>query len=97
MMKNPAHPGAILKDQLDALEPPKSVSEAAEALGITRQQLYRVLNGENAISSEMALRLEMANIGTADHWVRMQSNYDLAQTRLRAGSLTVKPLAPKVA
>jgi addiction module HigA family antidote len=97
MMKNPAHPGSILKDQFEALDPPKSVAEAAEALGVTRQQLYRVISGESAISSEMALRLELANIGNADLWLRMQYNFDLAQTRLRAGSLRVKPLAPKVA
>ena len=97
MMKNPPHPGFALKDEIEALDPPTSVAKTAEALGVTRSQLHRVLSGESAISPEMALRLELANIGTADHWLRMQMNYDLAQTRLRAKTLKVQPLAPKVA
>jgi addiction module HigA family antidote len=97
MMKNPSHPGLALKDEVEALDPPISVAKVAEALGVTRSQLHRVLSGESAISPEMALRLEMANIGTADHWLRMQMHYDLAQTRLRTKTLKVRPLAPKVA
>ena len=85
-MKNPAHPGLAVKDEIDALEPPQSVAKAAEALGVTRQQLHRVLTGECAVTPEMAIRLEMAGIGKADFWNRMQGSYDLAQVRLRAGS-----------
>jgi plasmid maintenance system antidote protein VapI len=36
-MKNPPHPGRGLKDDIDALG--LTVAEAAEALGVTRQQL----------------------------------------------------------
>jgi addiction module HigA family antidote len=97
MMKNPPHPGLALKDEIEALEPAMSVAKAAEALGVTRQQLHRVLSGESAISSEMALRLELAGIGNAELWLRLQANYDLAQVRVRVASLKVKPLAPKVA
>lgn len=56
MMKNPAHPGALLKDDIDALN--LTVAEAARGLGVTRQQLYNVINGKSAITPEMALRLE---------------------------------------
>jgi plasmid maintenance system antidote protein VapI len=37
MTKSPPHPGAGLKDELDALG--LSVAETAKALGVTRQQL----------------------------------------------------------
>jgi addiction module HigA family antidote len=94
-MKNPPHPGRSIKDDLDALG--LSVAEAAKGLGVTRQQLYRVINGESAISPEMALRLEKAIGGTADTWLRMQVNYDLAQVRARASSIIVRPLGRKVA
>lgn len=94
-MKNPAHPGRLLKDDLDALG--WTVAEAAEALGVTRQQLYRVINGTSAITPDMALRLEKGIGSTADTWLRMQSVYDLAQARLRTSALKVKRLAPKVA
>ena len=94
-MKNPPHPGAGLKDDIEALG--LSVAEAAKGIGVTRQQLYRVINGECAITPEMAIRLEKAIGSTADAWLRMQMNYDLAQARLRASSIKVKRLEPKVA
>ena len=47
-MKNPSHPGAGVQDDIDALG--LSVAEAAKGIGVTRQQLYRVINGECAIT-----------------------------------------------
>jgi addiction module HigA family antidote len=94
-MKNPPHPGALVKDNIDELG--LSVAEAAEGLGVTRQQLYRVVRGENGISPEMAVRLEKAFGGAADFWLRMQMNYDLAKVRAHAGTIRVKPFEPKVA
>ena len=94
-MKNPPHPAAGLKEDIEALG--LSVAEAARGLGVTRQQLYRVIRGQSGISPEMAVRLEKAIGGTADGWLRMQLDYDLAQIRARAGSIKVKRLEPKVA
>ena len=94
-MKNPPHPGRSIKDDIEALG--LSVAEAAKGLGVTRQQLYRVINGESAITPEMAFRLEKAVGGTADTWLRMQANHDLAQVRKRAASIVVRPLRRKVA
>jgi addiction module HigA family antidote len=95
VMKNPAHPGRLIKSELDELG--VSVSEAAEKLGVTRSQLYRVINGESAVSAEMAYRLEKAIGSTADFWLRLQGKYDLARIRARAASIKVDKLAPKVA
>jgi len=94
-MKNPSHPGRLVKADLEELG--VSVAAAAEGLGVTRQQLYRVINGECAISPEMAMRLEKAIGGSAEAWLRMQTNYDLAKVRAWAGAIKVKPLIPKVA
>ena len=92
-MKNPAHPGALIKDNVEALG--LTVAEAAKGIGVTRQQLYRVIGGECAISPEMAVRLEKAFGGSADAWLRMQANHDLAEVRQRA--IRVRRLEPKVA
>ena len=94
-MKNPPHPGALIRDNIE--EYGLSVAEAAEGLGVTRQQLYRVLRGENGISPEMAVRLEKAFGGGADFWLRMQMSFDLAQVRLHGEKIKAKPLEPKVA
>ena len=84
-MKNPPHPGLHLRDEIDALG--LSVSKAADAFGITRSQLHRVLAGQSAISAEMALRLETVIGSTADMWLRLQAAYDVAQVRMRADTI----------
>lgn len=81
-MMNPPHPGETLRDDvLPALG--MTVTDAAQALGVTRTALSRVLNGKAGISPEMALRLEawlgVEHGGRAEVWLRMQVAYDLAQ------------------
>jgi antitoxin HigA-1 len=92
-MKNPPHPGRLVKDNLDELG--LSVAQAAGGLGVTRQQLYKVINGESAVSPEMAVRLEKAIGSTADAWLRMQAAYDLAEVRKREGEINVKRFQPR--
>ncbi len=56
-MHNPPHPGLTLRDDvLPALG--ISVTDAAQALGVTRPVLSRLLNGRAGVSPEMALRQE---------------------------------------
>jgi addiction module HigA family antidote len=87
-MKNPPHPGRLVKDNIDDLG--LSVAAAARGLGVTRQQLYKVIKGESAISPEMAVRLEKAIGSSADAWLRMQAAYDLAQVRQREDTIKVR-------
>ena len=94
-MKNPNHPGDIIRDCLDELG--VNVTDGAKALGVTRSALSRLINRKAGVSAEMAVRLEKALGSTADTWLRMQANYDLAQIRNRAASIKVTRLAPKVA
>ncbi|MGA8573487.1 MAG: HigA family addiction module antitoxin [Desulfobaccales bacterium] len=94
-MKNPAHPGQLVKACLDDLG--LSVAEAAKGIGITRQQLHNVVAGRSSVTPEMAIRFEKAFGGTADTWLKMQANYDLAQMRQRASGIIVQRLTPKVA
>jgi addiction module HigA family antidote len=67
-----------------------SVTEAANALGIARHTLSRVLNGHAGISPEMAIRLEKAGWSNADHWLRLQTAYDLAQARQHERGIKVR-------
>jgi antitoxin HigA-1 len=90
-MKNPVHPGELIKANLDELG--FSVAEAATALGVTRQQLYNVISGKSAVTPEMAVRFEKAFGGGADMWLRMQAAYDIAQVRRHGGKITVRRLA----
>ncbi|EPS8492378.1 HigA family addiction module antitoxin [Yersinia enterocolitica] len=74
-MFNPPHPGGIIAESLEDLA--LSSNAAARALGVAPSTLSRVMRGESAISPEMAVKLEAAGIGTARHWLAMQSGYDL--------------------
>lgn len=85
-MKDPPHPGRILKSAIEELG--LSVARASKALGVTRAQVHRVVKGESAISPEMALRLEVVIGSSADAWLRMQAAYDAAQIRNRAAEIT---------
>ncbi len=79
-MKNPPHPGRIVRQ--DCVEPLElTITAAAKALGITRQALNNLVNGKAGISPEMAVRLSKAFGGSAEMWLRLQANYDLAQVR----------------
>jgi len=78
LMKNPPHPGRIVRGE--CLEPlDLSVTSAAKVLGVTRQALNNLVNEKASISPEMAVRLAKAFGSTPDTWLRMQVLYDLAQ------------------
>ena len=88
-MKNPPHPGHSIKDA--CLQPlDLSVTDGARVLGVARHTLSRVINGQAGISPEMAIRLEKAGWSNADHWLRLQTAYDLAQARLHQDDILVK-------
>jgi addiction module HigA family antidote len=77
-------PGALTSRELVAAnlkELGLCVAEAAKAIGVTRQQLYNVINDRSAVTQEMAVRFEKAFGGGADMWLRMQAAADLAKVR----------------
>jgi addiction module HigA family antidote len=77
-MKNPPHPGRIVRDEcLQALG--LTVTAGAKVLGVSRQALNNMVNERAGISPEMAIRLAKAFGANAQTWLRMQSNYDLAR------------------
>lgn len=89
-MHNPPHPGEVLKDGVFA-DTGVTVTEAANALGVTRAALSRVLNGKAAISADMALRLaQWLNTGP-EVWINMQAAYDLWQAKQKPRP-KIKPL-----
>jgi addiction module HigA family antidote len=88
-MKNPAHPGRIVRSA--CLEPlGMSVTAGAKVLGVSRQTLTKIINGKSGISAEMAIRLAKAFGSTAETWVRMQASYDLAQARKDESKIKVR-------
>jgi len=89
-MKDPVHPGEILREDV-LVELGLTVSDAAARLGVSRVTLSRVLHGHARLSPKLAVRLEQAGVGTASAWLAMQTAHDLAMER--AGGLPeVQPL-----
>jgi addiction module HigA family antidote len=88
-MKNPVHPGAIVRE--DCLRPLNfSVTEGARRLGVGRQTLSNLVNEKASISIEMAYRLSKAFGSTPETWLGMQLAYDLAKSRDLEKSIKVK-------
>ena len=78
-MLNPPHLGELIRESMD--EVGWTVTETASRLGCERGTLSRLLNGRAGVSADMALALEDIGWGTAEHWMRMQASYELAQAR----------------
>jgi antitoxin HigA-1 len=88
-MKNPPHPGtSVLHDCIDPLG--LSITDAAAALGVSRNSLSELVNARRGISPEMAVRLSKAFGGSAESWLTQQVHYDLAQ--IEADKIKVKRL-----
>jgi antitoxin HigA-1 len=92
-MLNPPHPGDFIRTEL--LAPlGLTVTAAADALGVSRPALSSLLNGRANLSGEMALRVEKAFGVSMDTLLRMQSAYEIAQTRKREKEIRVRPYHP---
>jgi len=91
-MKNPPHPGEIVRDAIEnglGL----TVTAAAEGLGVSRKTLSQILNGRASITTEMAIRLEKGIGSSAASWLRMQMTHDLALAERSARKIKVRRLA----
>jgi antitoxin HigA-1 len=84
--RTPSHPGGILRRLY--LEPLQlTVSDLAEALGVSRKTVSKVVNERGSITPEMALRLAIAFDTTPQVWLNLQQNYDLWIAGQRAKGL----------
>jgi addiction module HigA family antidote len=87
MLKNPCHPGHVIRDNtLPAFG--LSVAAAARVLHTDRLNLTKILNGERALSPEMALKLDKAFGVDAELMISAQALYDLAQAERRKEEIT---------
>src|ERR1700678_701742 len=83
-MKNPPHPGDLIKTEIvEALG--LNVSKAAAILKVRRATLSDLLHGKAALTPEMALLIEKAFGPDMHDLLRMQLAYAVAKTRERAG------------
>ena len=94
-MKNPPHPGDFIRTEIIEAAG-LTVTAAAMALRVSRPTLSSqssLLNGKADLSGDMALRIEKAFGVKMDTLMRMQSSYDIAQTRKRENQIRVSRIS----
>ncbi|CAM2144574.1 MULTISPECIES: HigA family addiction module antitoxin [Paraburkholderia] len=88
-MHNPPHPGEVLREWI----PPEiTVTQAAHDLHINRVTLSNLLNGKAGMTANLALRLSAWLGTTPEHWLGLQTQWDLWQAR-RQPRPRIRPLA----
>ena len=89
----PSHPGDFIRAEIIE-EFGLSVTKAAEILGVRRATLSGLLDGNTALSPEMALRIEKAFDVSMDMLLRMQAWHDASRMRARAEEIQVERYQP---
>ena len=87
-LKNPPHPGDFVRTEIIEAAG-LTVTAAAIALRVSRPALSSLRNAKADLSGDMALRIEKAFGVKMETLMRMQSSYDIAQTRKREKQVRV--------
>ncbi len=97
MKRQPTHPGNILKE--DYLKPLSiTIQDMAFILGVSRKTLSKIINGNGAVTPDMALRLSRAFDTTPELWLNLQKNYDLWHAAHDSKEWQrVRPILPTIA
>ena len=73
------HPGEHIADEL--AERGMTAAELAAAMGVDPGRISRLVNGQVSVTADTALRLADAFGTSAEFWMRLQGDYDLARAR----------------
>lgn len=91
---NRIHPGMYIRQNV--LPPKLSITKAAELLNVGRPALSNLLNGNAALSADMAMRLEKTFDVAASQLLEMQTMYDEQLARDSADDIVVRKYVPAV-
>jgi antitoxin HigA-1 len=91
LLKNPSHPGEVLKELY--LEPLGLSSIAlAKKLHVPRTRIERLVKAETALSADTAMRLSRFFNTTPEYWMNLQRAWDLARVRKTIDVSNITPL-----
>ncbi len=91
-MNTLTHPGPCIRDQV--IPPTMPVKEAAKRLGVGRPALSNLLNGNAALSPEMAARLQKVFGADQQQLLKLQAKFDQQQQRSLSQKLAVGAYVP---
>lgn len=86
------HPGRLLRREMEARK--LSANRLAINLGVPSGRVTDILNSRRSITADMALRLALYFGNTAQFWLGMQSQYDIAMVEREHGAEIKKRVHP---
>ena len=89
----PVHPGEILQDEL--LEIGLSSNSLARELGVSEKLVISILEGEQEVNANTALRLARFFGTTPEMWMNLQQAWELRQVEISSGNEIEKSVTPR--
>ncbi|WP_428540803.1 HigA family addiction module antitoxin [Rhodopila sp.] len=87
----PIHPGVFLKDELEALA--TSARKFATRIHVPHNAITEIVNGDRAITAQMAIRLGRVFGTSAQYWMNLQSIYELKTAQATMDDEAIEPYA----
>ena len=87
-----AHPGRLLRRELQARA--LSANRLALDLGVPSGRITDILNGRRSISADTALRLARYFGNSAQFWLELQTQYDIATVERERGKEIARRVRP---
>jgi len=86
------HPGRLLKRELSARE--LSANRLALDIGVPSGRITDILNGRRSITADTAVRLGRYFGNSAQFWLDLQSQYDIAVVERERGPEITRRVRP---
>ena len=92
MMAPVSHPGRLLKRELTARK--LSANRLSLDIGVPSGRITDILNGRRSITADTAVRLGRYFGNSAQFWLDLQSQYDIALVEREKGSEIARRVRP---
>jgi len=87
-----AHPGRLLKRELTARK--LSANRLSLDIGVPSGRITDILNGRRSITADTAVRLGCYFGNSAQFWLNLQSQYDIAVVEQKHGADIARRVRP---
>jgi antitoxin HigA-1 len=93
MKKNPTmDPGRLLRRELNVRE--LSANRLALDIGVPSGRITDILNGRRSITADTAVRLGRYFGNSAQFWLDLQGQYDIAMVEQKSGAEIIRRVRP---
>ena len=89
----PVHPGEMLREELETLG--LSANALSKELGVPANRIRMILNGQQGVSADTALRLARYFGTTPQLWLNLQKTWELRRAEIKAGREIDKCVTPR--